>query len=167
MDLHPVFVHFPIALLIVYSLLECLRSKKNEILFNSKLILLVIGLVGAFFALSTGDIAEKSYSGSDVHKLIEIHATFAGISTYIYGLITLIYLVYLLNKMKWNFNNGIDKILLPISNISLLIFEKNWIMISMAIIGLIAIVITGGLGGLIVYGPTADPFFAYFYKIIF
>jgi hypothetical protein len=39
--------------------------------------------------------------------------------------------------------------------------------ILMAVLGLICITITGGLGGTMVYGTQADPFFGIIYKLMF
>ena len=39
--------------------------------------------------------------------------------------------------------------------------------ILLALVGLVCITITGGLGGTMVYGPNADPFFGVIYKLMF
>ena len=53
-------VHFPIALLTVYALMELVWSKrlrKNESWLYVKAAFLIIGLLGAYAALSTGEMA--------------------------------------------------------------------------------------------------------------
>jgi uncharacterized membrane protein len=58
--LHPMVVHFPIALLIIYSILEIFGvvTKKN-FLTNAAYLILVLGIVGAVAAVLTGNQAEE------------------------------------------------------------------------------------------------------------
>lgn len=57
-ELHPKVVHFPIALLIVYALLELIGAifKKNTFT-NAAFIILIIGFVGTITAMITGEQA--------------------------------------------------------------------------------------------------------------
>lgn len=57
MDIHPVTVHFPIALLTVYGLMELVwskRLKKEQAWFYVKASFLILGVISAYAALSTG-----------------------------------------------------------------------------------------------------------------
>lgn len=62
MNIHPLFVHFPIALLTVYAVAELLRFKRltSQVWWwNVKTLLLGVGLLGGFATLQTGEIAEE------------------------------------------------------------------------------------------------------------
>lgn len=155
-DIHPIFVHFPIALLVVYSIIKILPFKKwfPQVTWNYlESILLLIGVLGAFISSSTGEVAEHLTKANK--NLVEMHSTFAGISTWLYGLLLLGEILVLLTpKLFPKFN-------LPKTS-ELVLFIQNLLTnpISskiIAFLGLIAISITGMLGGVIVYGVSADP----------
>lgn len=62
-DFHSKVVHFPIALLTVYSLLEIIGIVfRNEFISKSALLILCIGLVSAFFAVLTGNQAADEFN---------------------------------------------------------------------------------------------------------
>src|SRR5688572_24672370 len=70
--LHPLIVHFPIALLIVALILELFTlNKKNQELRTGINLLLIIGAVGAAFSVAFGFLlkTQDDYSGS----LLTIH----------------------------------------------------------------------------------------------
>lgn len=61
MDLHPIIVHIPVACLGLYTIVEIIsRCKKinKENLLMTKYFLLFVGVIGAFIALQSGEIAE-------------------------------------------------------------------------------------------------------------
>ncbi len=155
-NIHPIFVHFPIALLFIYSIIKIFPFKKwfPKISWKgTELLLLVIGVIGAFIASSTGETAEHLINKN--HQLIGIHSTFAGISTFLYSLLLIGEIFFLINPTI------IPKLNLPkITNFFMFIqkiLTSNAFSITIAFLGLIAISITGLLGGIIVYGITADP----------
>jgi uncharacterized membrane protein len=58
--LHPLTVHFPIALLIVYSVLEIFGVvTKKEFLVKAAYMILILGIIGAVAAVLTGNQAEE------------------------------------------------------------------------------------------------------------
>ncbi len=60
-DLHPKIVHFPVALLMVYALLEILGVIfKKEFLSKAAHLFLFLGVLGAFAAVLTGHQAEEA-----------------------------------------------------------------------------------------------------------
>ncbi len=169
MNIHPFFVHFPIALLSIYAVLEMIHCRKimHKIeFFYVKFFLLLTGTVGAFFALGTGSVASKLFARGDA--LIKMHSTYATITTIIFGVLLAVYVfdwVYLVYDEKlsasrlskiWKFKKMI------IHNIF-----TGPVIIILAILGLITLLITGALGGAIVYGISGDPFTAFIYKIFF
>ena len=73
-NIHPLFVHFPIALLFVYSIIKILPLQKwlpNVAWKHIERVLLLVGVLGAFAALSTGEIAEHLTRPN--HDLVETH----------------------------------------------------------------------------------------------
>lgn len=159
MNIHPIFVHFPIALLSMYAFFECLRFKK---LLNSptwvaiKAIFLVLGTLSALAALQTGETAEQILGRSD---LIQMHSLWASIATYIFGFLALIYISIFINQHHSQKLN--QKVL------SLIIdFQKSFLITFVALTGLIALTIAGGLGGAIVYGSNVDPIVQFIYEQI-
>ncbi len=61
-DIHTKVVHFPIALLITYSLLEIIGIIFNKKLFTQNAyILLIIGIIVIFIAVLTGNQAFEAY----------------------------------------------------------------------------------------------------------
>jgi uncharacterized membrane protein len=137
-ELHPFFVHFPIALFIFYAMIETWGVfSKKDIFGNTAIVLLLFILITSIFAAVTGNQSESiaaklAESNSAVPmELIEQHETFATISIW-YFLLVLIFRFYLVIKKK---------------------FEGNikYLFILLAIIGCVLIFITGKLGGDLVY----------------
>ena len=164
-NIHPIFVHFPIALLFIYSIVKILPFKKwfPKVTWNYlEFFLLIIGVLGAFIASITGGIAEEL-----IHKnrqLIEMHSTFAGISTILFSLLLLgEILVFITPK---NFS----KFILPKTSKLILFIQKILVhpVLSkiLAFLGFISITVTGLLGGIIVYGPSADPMAGIILKLL-
>jgi uncharacterized membrane protein len=90
MNLHPVVIHIPIACLVLYSLVEIIgffHSGFREKFATTKYFLLVVGLLGAFTALQTGEIAQELLG--EETKLISLHETYAEITYKLYMIILL------------------------------------------------------------------------------
>ena len=155
-NIHPLFVHFPIALLVVYSVLTILPLPKWFPKFawrQIRQIVLLFGVLGAVAASSTGEIAEKLVRPD--HDLVEMHAFFAATSTWIYG-------VLLVGEVLLYVNNFLQKKGMFTSVIPFLLWVEKCIThrivtALLAFLGLLAISVTGLLGGVMVYGATADP----------
>lgn len=154
-NIHPIFVHFPIAFLLLYSLLKILPFKKwfpNVAWKEIQRVLLLAGVLGSFIALSTGEIAEELTNAN--HKLVETHAFFATASTWLYGALLLGEALSFLNpRIIKNPTAGIGAVLTGIEKI----LTNQALTVFLAILGAIAITMTGLLGGAMVYGTTADP----------
>ena len=169
MNIHPIFVHFPIALLALYAILETIHFRKliyKIEFFYIKFFLLATGTIGAFFALATGDDAEKLHR--DVRSLVHVHSNFATITTIIFCILLAIYVFDWVN-LVFGEKLEVSKYS-KIWNLKKLIIHKIFpgpVIILLAILGLITLLITGALGGAIVYGVTGDPFTAFVYKIFF
>ncbi len=155
-DLHPIFVHFPIALLFIYSLLKIAPLEK----FLPKIswahirqALLVFGFLGALAALTTGEIAEEL--NNPVHDVVEMHSFFAALSIWLYGLLLGSEFLPIINPMLTKVNAL--KFVLPVTLTVEKILSNKWLAGILAIAALLAILVTGLLGGVMVYGTSADP----------
>lgn len=155
-NIHPLFVHFPIALLLVYSLIKILPLAKyfpNVAWKHIERALLVFGVLGAFASMTTGETAEHLTNPNE--KLVETHAFFASFSTWVYGLLLAGEILSYLNV------SFIPR--LQTSIITKLTFNLERLLTHpilskvLAFVGFIAISVTGMLGGIMVYGVTADP----------
>lgn len=164
-NIHPIFVHFPIALFFVYSIIKILPFYKwfsNFAWRDIERFLLVFGVLGSFMALSTGEIAEK-FTGAS-HKMVETHAFFATFSSRMYLILLIGEIASYLNTKNYNFLQIpiIKKILLLIERI---VMNKT-ITLILVILGFVSLFLTGVLGGAMVYGTTADPLAPFILKLL-
>ena len=165
-NIHPIFVHFPIALLFIYSIIKILPFKKwlpkiawDDICF----VVLIVGVLGAFMALSTGDTAEHLSKAN--HHLINIHATFASISTWLYVALLLGEISHFFNQSKLAEKVSLLKFKKVTAFCEKLFYGKLFSKI-VSLVALLFITLTGMLGGIIVYGVSADPFASTLLKIL-
>lgn len=102
--LHPKIVHFPIAFLLMYPLMELLALvTKKEFYSKAASLFLIIGTLGAFFAVFTGNQAFSVIKnwGKDSLDIFNSHQTFANITMWFFtGLLVL--RIYLTIKKKIN-----------------------------------------------------------------
>jgi hypothetical protein len=114
---------------------------------------LLFGVLGAFVALSTGDIAEELVRPNRV--LVDMHSTFATITTWLYSALLLGEILRILKTKNFFIQSKqqIQSIIFWIEKIlTHSLFSK-----SIAVIAFVALIITGVLGGVMVYGTNADP----------
>lgn len=164
-NIHPIIVHFPVALLFVYAVLKILpvqkwfptiawRQIQNTFLF--------FGVVSAFVATSTGELAQEL--SSPRRDLVEMHETFASMTVWFFSLILVGEILKALEgKIISNINISWLKNLLL--NITKLLTNKSFAIV-LALFGLVAVVVTGLLGGVMVYGLSADPLAPLVLKIL-
>lgn len=176
MNIHPLFVHFPIGLLVVYSVLELgayffLTLRRQSWVFPVKAFLLFVGVLGAFAALITGSIAGEIFETvADPNVvIIEVHASFAVATTILYLLLAGAYLIRIFDVNGWGDRIVDSKIVL----IRIWNFKKRfwhyvidtWALPIIALLALAGMTVTGALGASIVYGPDADPFVSFVYHL--
>ncbi len=172
MNLHPIFVHFPIALFTLYCLFELLRFKRlreNDTWFYLKLSLLVIGTAFGFVALQTGDIAKHLLESARGNPLVSLHEFWAQFTVSFFGFLSACYLIawakkYDLRRITER-NNFIKKCWSVLLWIEHLMIETP-LAVLLAVLGFLALVITGALGGSIVYGTNADIFTKFVVRLL-
>lgn len=165
MNIHPLFVHFPIALLTLYALAEIFSVKKLKDQmwwWNLKAVLLGVGVLGGFSALQTGEMAEELRERS---QLIEVHSTYATITVWIFGVIALMYIIAGIRKYLGSYvqEGTARQIFSFFSRIERIVVYGIPVL---AFVGLITLTITGALGGVVVYGPDVDPVVSFIYSIV-
>lgn len=86
--LHPLLVHFPLALFLVAGLCAILWSIRGASFWRrATLMLLTIGMVGGIFAYFTGEALEEQVEGTPiVEELVGLHETFALYTLIVAGL---------------------------------------------------------------------------------
>jgi uncharacterized membrane protein len=87
-NIHPIIVHFPVALLFVYAVLKILPVEKWFPTVSWRQIqntFLFFGVVSAFVATSTGELAQEL--SSPRRDLVEMHETFASMTVWFFSLI--------------------------------------------------------------------------------
>lgn len=94
MPLHPLVVHFPIALLLVATIIEIVNLFiKKESFSVAGTILFVLGVLSGLVTFLTGDPAEEfAYDswGKGIHDTVELHSTMAGTSLILFGIVAAI-----------------------------------------------------------------------------
>lgn len=166
MKIHPLFVHFPIALLIVYSLLEIITAiwpKYTEKLQTTKIICLWLWLAGAFVALQTWEFDQHTSKILLYRNILHWHSNLASATTTIYGILTAIYIWQRANTQYAN-NIYVIKYQNIISQIISIIYKYRLLLI-LSIVWLILVSIVWWLGGILAYGPDIDPITQFLYGI--
>lgn len=176
-NIHPLLVHFPIALLVTYSVLELgaylLPALRRQAWVSPvKTFLLFAGVLAAFVALVTGGMAEEIIEEAGrgrVSPIVETHSSFATATTLLYLILAAAYLVRIFDEKGWRARIvGTNNFLAQIWN-----FKKRFwyavlntpLLPLLALLALVSITITGALGAAIVYGPNVDPFVSLIYHL--
>ncbi len=157
-NIHPIFVHFPIALLCLYSIIKILPLKKwlPKIAWaDVGFVVLLVGVLGAFSALLTGEVAEDIVRTS--HKLVELHSSFAVGATWLYGALLVGELSRIILSLQIIEKPALVNVKKGLTILKKIFYADLFAKV-LSVLALLAITMTGLLGGAIVYGTTADPF---------
>ena len=129
--LHPMIVHFPIALILAGFLADVLYlyTKKNWLLYSG-FYLMVLGTLGALAAASTGILFTQEPTEGEVVNIYKIH-THAAVTTVILILIVLSLRIYFYRKQKED--------------------RFRWAIFILYFLAAIAVSVTGYMGGDMVY----------------
>jgi uncharacterized membrane protein len=170
MNIHPIIIHFPIALLTLYSGMECVRLhvlQQKLWWIPLKRFLLIIGTVGGFFSLFTGESASAVYQQTSTMPLVELHAAFAQLSILIYAILSLREIIGIAQEEQWLKRFPSTQSFVSALHHTIQRFFRTPLVILLSLIAFIALSITGALGGAIVYGPDVDPIVSFFYHLFF
>jgi uncharacterized membrane protein len=164
LNVHPLLVHFPVALLTIYALLELLRFTRITALpytFYVKATFVIIGTASSYAAYLSGLLIGPQFMQGSLTKLVQMHGFFAMLTAVLYTVIALAYLFAWLKRADalksprlQRFGDRADRFVM-----------SGWSVLT-ALIGLTLVTITGALGGAIAYGPDIDPFVSVIYTIL-
>lgn len=172
MNIHPLFVHFPIGLLVVYSVLVVAAAfipalKRQSWFFPVTAFLLFVGALAAFAALVTGGMAEELIEDTERAFILEAHAPIAGVTTLVYLVLAAAYLIriFAMNGLSARIVARMPRFMTPVKIKQYLahLVLDTWALPALALLALIGMAVTGALGAAIVYGPDADPFVSFIY----
>jgi len=158
--------------MIIYGLLELLRFKKLNNLpywFYIKASMVILGAIFGIIAIFTGEMIEDMFESGPYGNVMRTHSFFANLSTWIFAIIALFYIILWIEKQKIFAkvpDNFFKKILDVLLGISHFVINTSFVFI-IVLAGLIAITITGALGGAMVYGPDVDLAVSYIYHLFF
>jgi uncharacterized membrane protein len=163
MNFHPLLVHFPVALLTIYALLELAglsRLGKLSYWFYLKAMFLIIGSLASIPAAIAGLAIKPLFGGApEVVNLVNTHENFAIATIVVFCVLAFSYVLTWIRRDAPSVRLGALEQLVQLT-------QKPPVIVSLAIVGLILVTITGALGGSISYGPNVDPVVSLIYKLL-
>jgi hypothetical protein len=103
-----------------------------------------------------------AFAQSETGQLIELHSTFATATVIVFSILAIAYLLRLLPLLV-SLPQSVQAVSTKIQSIVL----NAYIAPLLALLGIIAITITGALGGAIAHGPDTDPIVQMIYSFFF
>lgn len=130
--LHPIIVHFPIALLLVAPILILLGmffAKSSRTFMVSAFILMVIGTIASYIAVSSGEAAgEIAERMANVEAVLENHEEMAETTQMVFTALTAIFGAIIFIPMIFKKELG-QKIMIPLSLAFLLFYGAGSILL--------------------------------------
>ena len=165
-SLHPLVVHFPVALLSVYAVAELIRFKRvtgQPYWFYVKAIALLVGCAGALVARQTGEAIEESLeaTGAQIPRLMEVHSNWSLIATWIFVVLAAAYVLAWIRRDGGSWGQKLEAAGDWAGKL-----VSSWLSAILALAGLAAITATGALGAALVYGPGVDPAVNAIYRLL-
>ena len=131
--IHPMVVHFPIALIMVGFLFDViyLFFKKEQCLFKAGLYLMVLGTLGAGVALASGYLFTNPPTDGEVVNIYNSHRTGALVMTIIMFICSIVRIYMVTSKKEET--------------------SLKWVSFGLYLLGTISVSFTGFMGGTMVY----------------
>ncbi len=164
-ELHPILVHFPIALLFASVALDIASLWIRRLgVSQAATWCLVLGVPGAGFALLSGWISERGIEASAPPQLLHLHKVCAVLTTLVFGTLLLVRLIWVSPQLM-----RIAGLLVPRAQPTLMGAQQRLfaalpgldspqpsrqllvVYIFFSLIGLALLAVTGYLGGALVY----------------
>jgi uncharacterized membrane protein len=131
--LHPIIVHFPIALLIVAPIIiviGILMPKSGRTFLISAFLLMLIGTIACFIAVSTGEAAgELAEQINNVESVLEEHEELAETTRTVFAALTAIFGVIVFAPML--FKKELSRMILIPLNLAFLLFYGSGVVLLM------------------------------------
>jgi uncharacterized membrane protein len=131
--LHPMIVHFPVALILIGFLADVvyLFFKKEKCLSKTGFYLMILGTLGAAAAFTTGHLFTSEPAEGEIVKVYSQHETGALITLIIMSIGSIVRIYYVVKKKEET--------------------PLKWIVFGLYLLGTIAVSFTGFMGGSMVY----------------
>lgn len=168
MDLHPIFVHFPVALITLFALFEILPLEKKfgKMYFVTKFLFSCLGVLMSIPAYLSGGVAEEAIEHGPLHDVVELHGFFAGATIVVAIALLVIYKLRFALQYPETFVGRYVVRYVPARILEQLRpLTARGFAVFLAIVLLVLITVTGALGGSMVYGPDIDPIAKVLYKV--
>jgi uncharacterized membrane protein len=163
-ELHPIIVHFPIALLLASVALDLAAVIfRRASLVEGATWALVLGTPGAVASLASGWLSEHDVSAAAAPNLLHLHKICAVLATVVFGTLFLLRLVWqsprLLGWLRLTFPNAgmlasaqtWSRSLLPLAYVKPLPRSVVVAYLVLSVVGVVLLALTGYLGGAMVY----------------
>lgn len=170
MNIHPILVHFPIAFLSLYVLCEVISVKRLRdwsSWLHLKALLVVLGVITAVITSQTGELAASIVNVP--RNVLRVHDQWANLTTVIFGVIAFLYIAVIADTTivrTWIEKFKLIMIWDKAVWLSHELLKMRVVMTVLALSGVVAITVTGGLGGAMVYGPDVDPIVRLIYNLL-